>query len=53
MPEEDGDLLTELAHQALNGANLHNMVIIPGKKLMTRSDWMAEKVVVIRRKSRK
>jgi hypothetical protein len=28
-------------------------VILPGERVLTWSDWMAEKVVVVRRKSRK
>jgi hypothetical protein len=76
VPEEDGDLLTELAREVLNGADLPDLqtlfademkvsnnplgsmttpsaVILRGVKVMTWSDWMAEKVVVVRRKSRK
>jgi hypothetical protein len=76
VPQEDGDLLTELAREVLNGADLPDLqtlfademkvsnnplgslttpsaVILPGEKVLTWSDWMAEKVVVVRRKSRK
>ncbi len=76
VPEEDGDLLTALAREVLNGADLPDLqtlfademrvssnplgslttpsaVIMPGEKVLTWSDWMAEKVVVVRRKSRR
>ena len=79
VPEEDGDLLTELAREVLSGANLPDLqtlfademkvsnnplgtaalvttqsaVILPGEKVLSWSDWMAERTVVIRRKSRK
>jgi hypothetical protein len=76
MLKEDGDLLTELAGEVLNGADVPDLqtlfgdemkvsnnplgsmttpsaVILPGERAMTWSDWMAEKAVVVRRKSRK
>jgi hypothetical protein len=76
VPEEDGDLLTALAREVLNGADLPDLqtlfademkvssnplgslttpsaVILPGEKVLTWSDWMAEKVLVVRRKSRR
>ncbi len=76
VPEEEGDLLTALAREVLNGADLPDLqtlfademkvssnplgslttpsaVILPGEKVLTWSDWMAEKVVVVRRKSRR
>ena len=76
VPEEDDDLLTELAREVLNGADLpdlqtlfademkvsHNplgslttpsAVIVPTVQVLTWSDWMSERVVAVRRKSRK
>ncbi len=76
VPEEEGDLLTELAREVLNGAELPDLqtlfademkvsnnplgsmttpsvVITPGEKVVTWSDWMSEKTVVIRRVKKK
>ena len=76
VPEEDTDLLTELAREVLNGADLPDLqtlfademkvsnnplgsmttpsaVILPGNQVMSWSDWMAEKLVVVRRKPRR
>ena len=76
VPEEDDDLLTELAREVLNGADLPDLqtlfademkvsnnplgslttpsaTILPGEKILTWSDWMAERAVVMRRKSKK
>ncbi len=76
VPQEDGDLLTELAREVLNGADLPDLqtlfademkvsnnplgslttpsaTILPCEKVLTWSDWMAERAVVMRKKSRK
>ena len=79
VPQDEGDILTELAREVLKGAELPDLqalfademkvsnnplgtaalvttqsaVILPGEKVLSWSDWMAERTVVIRRKSRK
>lgn len=43
----------QVSHNPLGSLITPSAVIVPGEKVLTWSDWMAQKVVVVRKKSKR